>query len=443
MERWLRTVRWIQAWGLGLTVFLVAIAKGGMPLWVRAAMVTAIATLFMAEWLPRAAKGRWPSNWEYGWLWVWVSVTGYLFIQIVPLPEVLLKIAGAYPSYYREHTDLPIKSISPVPLKTLSYWAIFSVYWIAAWMVATLKRSQIIVVLAWVAALAVFEAVYGLIAFARKAETILQIWPRYVLFISDVTGTFFNRNHFAGLLVVSWPLGLGLILTRRREGGFSIPIPMRYGMAILYSLFIGIALFNSHSRLGILSAVFGFAMWLFAEVYTKQRFIIKEWKWQLVVSGSIIILAALWVGPGRTIERFLRFSTASSDRLDIWQSTFALPWQTWLFGAGGGAFEEVYVTIQPIADQLTLRYAHNDWLQFFIEFGLLGSALVIISMKYWMRHVQHKTWGLMRTAALGAVAGLAFNSIGDFTLHIPGAALTFWVAVGVLFNQEINKTLTK
>ncbi|MEE8428339.1 MAG: hypothetical protein V3S33_02400, partial [Gammaproteobacteria bacterium] len=192
-------VRWIQAIGLMTLIVLVPLAKGGMLEWVRATFIVLAATLLMVEWLPRMMQGRWPDRWEQSWLAVWLAVSACVLIQLVPLPTWLHGFVGAYPDYFRQGTADQLVRISPQPLETVGYWAIFSAYWAVAWMSAAFRYRLLVLLVLTITVLAVFESLYGMFAFVQGQETILGIWPKQH-YLSDVTGSFVNRNHFAGLL---------------------------------------------------------------------------------------------------------------------------------------------------------------------------------------------------------------------------------------------------
>ncbi|HXV76852.1 MAG TPA: hypothetical protein VD788_11110, partial [Candidatus Polarisedimenticolaceae bacterium] len=65
---------------------------------------------------------------------------------------------------------------------------------------------------------AAFQSIYGLLVLVSGHDRIWQVPKRY--FLDSATGTFVNRNHFAGLLAMSLACGLALILASvERPGG--------------------------------------------------------------------------------------------------------------------------------------------------------------------------------------------------------------------------------
>ena len=95
---------------------------------------------------------------------------------------------------------------------------------------------------------------------------------------------------------------------------------------------------------------------------------------------------------------------------------FQLPLSAWVLGIGPGAFEDVFHLVQPEYLNVRFIYAHNDYLEFILEFGLIFSGVILFCVLYWVKKV-YPSGGLgMRAGALGAVAAAGLHSIVDFNL---------------------------
>ncbi len=105
-----------------------------------------------------------------------------------------------------------------------------------------------------------------------------------------------------------------------------------------------------------------------------------------------------------------------------------MPW-----GAGFGAFEQAYRTIEP-AELLGPRYlnqAHNDWIQFFIEGGAAAAVIFAAFVALALRAV----FRLLRSSGIGAparrqtllalllLALFAVGSLVDYPLRTPLAMI--------------------
>ena len=65
-------------------------------------------------------------------------------------------------------------------------------------------------VVTWLVALGTFEALYGLVQYLTGWQRIFGYVKKYNL--EEATGTYINRNHFAGFLEMVIPFGVALVL---------------------------------------------------------------------------------------------------------------------------------------------------------------------------------------------------------------------------------------
>ena len=67
------------------------------------------------------------------------------------------------------------------------------------------------------------------------------------------------------------------------------------------------------------------------------------------------------------------------------------------------------------------REAHNDYVQVFVEMGVIGLAITLWAVVAVLRRVAPDPW------LLAAVAGIVLHSFVDFDLQIPAIAVLFAV----------------
>jgi O-antigen ligase len=164
------------------------------------------------------------------------------------------------------------------------------------------------------------------------------------------------------------------------------------------------------------------------------------------------VLAAL--GWGAAERGYLSFAVSIGDRAEIFFNTVAMAWDRLPFGGGAGSFTVFYPLFQErhlalLPDQYLIQRnnligaAHNDLLQLFADFGVVGLAslagVVLIVVRGYVR--SRGTAGeAARGAALisltaGAIAGLvgfpfqnpatfvlAALALGALTVQAPGLA---------------------
>lgn len=280
------------------------------------------------------------------------------------------------------------------------------------------------------------EAVYGSLLAASER--------------SVATGTFINRNHFASYIVMGLCVGIGLLIASTGQAStrrswrqrlrnmtrviLSYRAPIRIALAIMV-----IALVLTHSRMGNTSffisllLVGGLALGLLKDSPRPVILLISS----LIVIDIVII--GSWVGIERVKERIeeTRLHTEKRDEVDIY--SFEL-WQDYpLFGTGAGSYYGVFPRYREadLEDQF-YDHAHNDYLEFLIEYGAIGTALLaaIVLLTLWHAiNAQRRRRDLllrgMGLTATMAITAMLIHATVEFNLQIPANAATFTVLLAM------------
>ncbi len=423
--------------GISLVILILVLAKGGNSNWVRAVLTVFGPLLFI--WANFLGIGRtWMNSRQLLIAWVvpWLAVSLCVIVQTIPI-ELGFHINSVL-KYCPDQDFCKELALSNYPAKTVSFWAVFSSYWLVAAIVSALNYRDIRLITTTIVVLAVFQSIYGLVALAGGQQTILGIWEKEY-FIGHATGTFVNRNHYSGFLEISWPIGLSLILVLIRSFRFRFRSAAQYFGLAIFSLLIAVAVFSSHSRLGAASAIAGVVIWLILlsriEASTSNQRKPLNFKWIAVILIIFVLLGSVWFGIDRLLDRLLALSL-DQGRFLIWRATMDYPLTTWLFGAGAGSFLDTFRTVQPPELHLFYDYAHNDFLEFVLDFGIVGTGLIAGAGGYWLIKVFPERLSTLQAGALAGICSILVHGTGDFNLHIPGVAITFWVAVGILSNPN-------
>ena len=251
-------------------------------------------------------------------------------------------------------------------------------------------------------------------------------WLRALRSGGDPFGPYVNRNHFAGFVELTLPVGLAMLIFRglRRD---------LYPLASVLTIIPIGALILSGSRGGIVS--FGFevaVLWLLA----KTR---RGPEGPRLTPLAIVALAAValiaWLGAGKAIERFsmVRSGEVTIDRrFTMSQGAAHIFKDHPIKGAGLGALVAVYPRYEILYDGRLVDHVHNDYIEMLAETGVLGGLCGLAFL--WILFRQAKTcYGaeqghFSRALHAGAIAGLCgmlLHSFVDFNLHIPANALLF------------------
>ena len=300
--------------------------------------------------------------------------------------------------------------------------------------------------------LGVFEAFYGLVQYLTGWQRIFLYIKKYDL--EEATGTYINRNHYAGLLEMALPFSLALVwyeFRKLRRGHDESATSLR-GLVVSQSglpkltlyLFIAVLLFTallfSRSRMGILAASASMLV-IFFLISVSGRHV----KAGLILSTAFAILAgsvAIWIGPGPIAERFenvsQEYSQYDRSRVSIWRGTCLLIEEHPLLGTGLGTFPIAYTKVQSTFLGEFVNHAHNDYLEFTSDLGLPMALILFASLIYVLvraaRSFVSAEKSLERAIALGCVGSMVaifLHSLTDFNLHIPGNALLFSLILGL------------
>lgn len=254
-------------------------------------------------------------------------------------------------------------------------------------------------------------------------------WFQEVASGADVFGPFVNRNHFAGFLELTLPVGLALLAFRgvRRE---------LFALAALLTIVPLSALVLSGSRGGIISFVFGMGVLaLLARSCQELR------GPRMVAAIVMVALAAMaliaWVGARGAIERFTPQHSNGielSRRASMFRGAAHIFLDHPVLGSGLGTLVSVYPRYETQYDGRIVDHVHNDYIEALAETGLLGGLCGLAFLWRLYRHARENFQAdqshfsrALHAGAIAALSALLLHSFADFNLHIPSNALLFLV----------------
>lgn len=367
-----------------------------------------------------------------GTKYLFIGFWSFVLFQCLPLPKVLVKILSPetyafLTQYAPDFSTMKFISLSLAPsISVKSALALLSYFLIGFLVVKTIKRySQIVRLFSVLFIMGVFEAVYGL----------------FDLFsgLNFVSGTFVNRNHFAGYLEMMIPIGLGWILVQEDRGkkAFVSRLVIFLGVIVM-----SLALIFSRSRSGIIILVLVFVFFFsFNFSYTrKQREQKGGFKVLLVSVFIIIIIMSLYIGVDSTLQKFSWDHLLRESRLSIWDHTWNIIADFPLFGSGLGTFAALYPVTEADGELVKISHAHNDYLEFLSELGVIGMCLLVGGVIFLLVSCflkwRDKENPLVRGLGFGglvSVLSLLLHGITDFNLQIPSNILLFSVILSLTY----------
>jgi len=295
-----------------------------------------------------------------------------------------------------------------------------------------------------VSLVAALEAAYGVFNLLAGNERLL-LYPRWA-YHDSATGTLVNRNHFALLMALAFPVTvINARLDRRPSrvhGRRDSEELARRMLLALASVLVGLALVFSRSRMGVISfflacvAVPAIAQLLRPSSQTVPAARRAGWSIPLLSAGLVAVYV-LVIGVTPVVERFANLWTdLETGRLPIWRAAITMALDHPIFGHGWGSFDFLVDGYREAPTGLDTSYAHNDYLQVFAETGVVGLAFVLWLLALFARRAVRALSTPMdpeaRTALVWIVIGIVtalIHSVADFGLRIPGVAFMFTLLV--------------
>src|SRR5262249_38674841 len=134
------------------------------------------------------------------------------------------------------------------------------------------------------------------------------------------------------------------------------------------------------------------------------------------------------------LERFGDAEQEGFDRTPAWRQTVDLIRDYPVSGSGLGTYESAFLKYKHSAVNHVQDYAHNDYLQFFSELGLVGFILLAIpclSVCSRLLNSLHSLDPRVRWLSLACTTSLlaiSLHSFVDFNLYVPANMLTVaWI----------------
>ena len=265
----------------------------------------------------------------------------------------------------------------------------------------------------------------------------------------EIFGPFIKRNDYAAWALMLVPLAW--VKAGRRRGAREVRI-----FWALVVLVLGISILFSLSRAG--SVLFFLFFPLYALLGRSPG---RSSRAALAVALGVILVAGVatvGLDTGRLLTRWQSlaemFSHSESVELyrwQMWRDTLPMIRDHLWLGSGLETFVVLSDSYRTFDSTLRWNHAHNEYLEWLAETGLVGGALALWFLLTLARTVAEKmrltqesrTRQLVMGAALGCLLVL-LHSLVDFPLRVPANMLLFaalWAvitapATGALLNQR-------
>ncbi len=375
-------------------------------------------------------------------------------LQLIPLPEGLLSVIS--PHRPTPEGWAPI-SVDPMATALRGLQTLFftSLFLLAVLLVSSTDRLRTLMLTMVLAGF--FQALYGSLMTLSGIEWLLLGPKEFNTGLA--TGTYINRNHFAGFLEMTLAVGIGLLLsqirsdanpgewkTRLREIIRWILGPKMRLRLCLVVMVIGLVL--SHSRMGN----GGFFISLLVASTAALILLSKAPRPLIILIVSLIVIdlvvVGTWFGFEQVVDRIQQ--TAQYDeladrhndqaRLDVDVETWAAFGDFQWTGSGAGTFETVFPAYRPYDLNASFDHAHNDYLELALEYGMVGVLpFIVLLVSAIIRSLQiqrRRRHPLLRGtgfAGFMALVAMSIHSVVDFNLQIPANAAYLVLIIAMIW----------
>ncbi|RFB04488.1 O-antigen ligase family protein [Parvularcula marina] len=265
-------------------------------------------------------------------------------------------------------------------------------------------------------------------------------------------GVFSNINHQGMFLLMTLPF-VGAVLGRARStwnSGDRDVGPLFLLGTLGVVIVVGVVLVGSLASYALLLPTLLLTLTL---IIGRRRF--AGLRWRITVPAVFLLgFIGTLLGAQPLLDAFglstgLGEADSGLSRATIWANSTHLLGDYWLVGTGLGAFPEVF----PIYDRTTeitevyANHVHNDYLEWLIEFGIMGGALLVIFFLFAARETV-RVWRLQggHEVRIKRAASIAFwlpfmHSFVDYPLRTPAIACFAAVCLAIMImpaNREVR-----
>ncbi len=398
--------------------------------------------------LSEAAVKAWPA---FALLGLWLALN---VLHVVALPASVVGILS--PEAARLHSltqsaGVPAGTVTlsvdphaskQALLKGLAYACIFFLT-----LTLTSTRSRLASLARALVYAAVIQSIYAVTLHLESAQE--EFFGVLFYHGDSASGTYPNRNHLAGYLEMTLAIGIGLLiagLSDRTADSWkrffshlidwilSPRMVLRLALCVLV-----IALTTTHSRMGntaffsslLIAGLVGIALSRHA---TRNTVVLLV----SLVAIDLFIVGS-WFGVEKLAKRIEQTTMAEVQvREEPLAYTIPLIKDYGLLGAGPGTFYITFPQYRPETVVNFYDYAHNDYIQFAAESGVIGlgilAALVVLTLGVALTAQWQRRDPLMRGMSFACIMGvsaLLIHSAVDFNLQIPANAVYFMVLLAL------------
>jgi O-antigen ligase/polysaccharide polymerase Wzy-like membrane protein len=283
--------------------------------------------------------------------------------------------------------------------------------------------------------LALFAIIQG---FTDKSGRLY--WMRTPRSVGWTYGPYVDHSHYAGLMAMLIPLPLVMAVLGVEHGAKRTLLWMAAGTMIA-------SMFLSQSRGGVLALFIelGVLATIAVRRTTARRY--HRRAFAIIAAAILFLLFVGWLGGEAVLQRFSmphQSELAVPGRTQILRDSLRMIVHKPLTGWGLGTYPLIFPQYRTFYTSLFVNHAHNDYVEFISETGVLGAAAIVWFLLALyrsglskIRARQSRTIDMISLASLTACTGIVAHSFWDFNVQIPANA-AFFFAMCALASSDLT-----
>src|SRR5262245_12891896 len=389
-------------------------------------------------------------------VWALVAVGAATLVQLIPLPTKSLDALSPGAVELLNELDpafhgglVPLHALSVWPRDTLVAFGLFGAF--AVLLVGLAALFSTTGTRRFVEALTIVGVVLALVGIVQKPLFTGAIYGLWNLDVGrQPFGPFVNRNHFAGWMVMVLPLTLALFVAgiarsmskvktgwRHKVLWLSSPEASRLALLGGAAGVMALSLMLTLSRSGItaFAASMMITAWLAVRALDNRSRRISA----AVYLALLLAAVVLWTGPTVIASRFASADWGEfNNRRGAWTDAWSVVQDFPLTGTGLNTYWAASLFYQRHELSQFFAEAHNDYLQFAAEGGLLLIVPAVICLAFLVRDLRRNmreergsTEWWLRAGAITSLFAIALQESVEFSLQMPGNAALFAVVCAI------------
>jgi O-antigen ligase len=366
-----------------------------------------------------------------GFVFWWAGLACLIFAIIIRLPRTFnwspLSIAViVYIAFLVFNIFISSPSFTAKGLYFLCYFtAGFLVF-------SCLNKEQTEFVFKLTTGLFLLLAVWAIFQYITGQGYLTRAWPR-------VNAIFFTPNTFAAAInLILLPLTAVFLFSPDKRAVF------------FCMLFLFIVLLLTQSRGGMLAFLSGLVViWITGRASKEYQADGKSWL--KLIAGLIIVFCIFSIGElarksGKYasiieglagVSRLTNEIKSGTERLKIYDIAWQRIKEKPFLGYGYNHFQYYQLSDQPLSRKgITTQFVHNDYLQIWMETGIIGLLLLLtIMVLFYLTLFRYiKSSGQYVTLAVALLAGMTAyftHAMVDFVMYPPVLLLMFGAYLGI------------